>query len=130
MRKFVAAGALFGLVAVAAGAFGAHALEARLDARMLAVWETAAKYQFYHALALMACAWLSTQTPSKWARAAGWAFVAGVLIFSGSLYVMALSGIKWLGAITPLGGLTMIAGWFCCFMAALQLKERGEASRG
>lgn len=130
MRRFVAAGALLGLVAVAAGAFGAHALEARLDARMLAVWETAAKYQFYHALALLGCGWLTTQTPSKWARAAGWAFLVGVLIFSGSLYVMALSGIKWLGAITPFGGLTMIAGWFFCFMAALKLNERGGAPRG
>lgn len=121
MRIFIALASLLGLVGVAAGAFGAHALEARLDADMLDVWETAAKYQMYHALALIAAGWLVGQTQSGWATAAGWAFFAGTLIFSGTLYVLALSGIKWLGAITPLGGTALIVGWFCCFMAALKL---------
>lgn len=121
MKLFVAMGSLLGLLGVAAGAFGAHALEARLDADMLAVWETAAKYQMYHALALFGAAWLVGQTQSTWATAAGWAFLGGVVVFSGTLYVLALSGIKWLGAITPIGGTAMIVGWFCCFMAALKL---------
>jgi uncharacterized membrane protein YgdD (TMEM256/DUF423 family) len=121
MKIFIALASLLGLVAVAAGAFGAHALEARLDADMLDVWETAAKYQMYHALALFGAAWLFDQTGSAWATTAGWAFFGGTIIFSGTLYVLALSGIKWLGAITPLGGTAMIVGWFCCFMAALKL---------
>ncbi len=121
MRIFIALASLLGLIGVAAGAFGAHALEARLDTDMLDVWETAAKYQMYHALALIAAGWLVGQTQSGWATAAGWAFFAGTLIFSGTLYVLALSGIKWLGAITPLGGTALIVGWFCCFMAALKL---------
>jgi uncharacterized membrane protein YgdD (TMEM256/DUF423 family) len=121
MKIFVALASLLGLFAVAAGAFGAHALEARLDADMLDVWETAAKYQMYHALALFGAAWLFGQTGSGWATAAGWAFFGGTLVFSGTLYVLALSGIKWLGAITPIGGVALIVGWFCCFMAALKL---------
>ncbi|QDG51649.1 DUF423 domain-containing protein [Persicimonas caeni] len=121
MKLFVAMGSLLGLLGVAAGAFGAHALEARLDADMLAVWETAAKYQMYHALALFGAAWLVGQTQTTWATVAGWAFLGGVVVFSGTLYVLALSGIKWLGAITPIGGTAMIVGWFCCFMAALKL---------
>lgn len=121
MKLFVAMGSLLGLLGVAAGAFGAHALETRLDADMLAVWETAAKYQMYHALALIGAAWLVGQTQSAWATAAGWAFLGGVVVFSGTLYVLALSGIKWLGAITPIGGTALILGWFCCFMAALKL---------
>ncbi|MFP4597408.1 MAG: DUF423 domain-containing protein [Persicimonas sp.] len=121
MKIFIALASLLGLIGVAAGAFGAHALEARLDADMLDVWETAAKYQMYHALALIAAGWLVGQTQSGWATAAGWAFFAGTLIFSGTLYVLALTGIKWLGAITPLGGTALIVGWFCCFMAALKL---------
>ena len=121
MKLFVALGSLLGLLAVAAGAFGAHALEARLDTPMLDVWETAATYQMYHALALFGAAWLFGQTGSGWATAAGWSFFGGTVVFSGTLYVLALSGIKWLGAITPLGGTAMIVGWFCCFMAALKL---------
>lgn len=121
MKIFIALGSLLGLLAVAAGAFGAHALEAKLDADMLEVWETAAKYQMYHALAMFGAAWLVQQTQSAWATTAGWAFFGGALVFSGTLYILALSGIKWLGAITPLGGTAMIVGWFCCFMAALKL---------
>jgi uncharacterized membrane protein YgdD (TMEM256/DUF423 family) len=121
MKLFIAFGSILGLLAVAAGAFGAHALEGRLDAHMLDVWDTAAKYQIYHALALFAAAWLVGQTASTWASAAGWSFFAGTLVFSGTLYILAASGIKWLGAITPIGGLALMAGWFCCFMAALKL---------
>src|SRR5690554_153559 len=121
MKLFIIFGALLGLLAVAAGAFGAHALENHLDARMLEIWETAARYQIYHALALFGAAWLVTQSPSGWASAAGWAFFIGTLIFSGSLYILALSGIKWLGAITPIGGVSLMIGWFSCLMAAFKL---------
>ena len=121
MKIFVVLASLLGMTGVAAGAFGAHALEARLDADMLEIWETAARYQMYHALALFGAAWLFGQTESSWATAGGWAFLGGVLIFSGTLYVLALSGVRWLGAITPLGGTALIVGWFCCLMAALKL---------
>lgn len=122
MKLFIIFGSILGLLGVAAGAFGAHALENHLDASMLDIWETAAKYQLYHALALFGAAWLVTQSPSSWANAAGWAFFIGTIIFSGSLYILTLSGIKWLGAITPIGGVSLMAGWFCCMMAALKLK--------
>ena len=122
MKLFVMIGSVFGLLGVAAGAFGAHGLEERLSAEMLETWGTAARYQMYHALALFGAAWLFDQTESVWATAAAALFVAGVLIFSGSLYALALSGIKWLGAITPIGGLALIAGWGCCIVAALNLE--------
>ncbi len=122
MKNFVALGSLLGLLAVAAGAFGAHALQGKLDPHMIDIWETGAKYQMYHALAMFGAAWLVSQTQSAWATAAGWAFFGGTIIFSGSLYVLAASGIRWLGAITPIGGTAMIVGWFCCFMAALKLR--------
>lgn len=121
MKLFAVLGAIFAGLAVAAGAFGAHALEARLDERMLQIWETAARYQMYHGLGLLAVAWLAGQTQHTAATVAGWAFVAGIALFSGSLYVLALSGIKWLGAITPLGGLAFLAGWIACFVAATRL---------
>ncbi|AWV90782.1 DUF423 domain-containing protein [Bradymonas sediminis] len=123
MKLFVIFGSVLGLLAVASGAFGAHALENHLDAPMLEIWETAAKYQMYHALALFGAAWLVTQDPtSNWANTAGWAFFIGTLIFSGSLYILTLSGIKWLGAITPIGGVSLMVGWFSCLMAAIKLK--------
>lgn len=110
-KTFWVLGCLFGMTAVAAGAFGAHALRARLPADLLAVFETGARYQMYHALALLAVAWAAERWPSGAAVAAGWAFVAGIVVFSGSLYVLALSGARWLGAVTPLGGVAFLAGW-------------------
>jgi uncharacterized membrane protein YgdD (TMEM256/DUF423 family) len=112
-RVFFALGSLSGLVAVAAGAFGAHGLRSRLAPDLLAVFETAARYQMYHALALIAVAWATTRWPGSLVSWAGWLFTAGTLIFSGSLYALALSGLRWLGAITPLGGLCFLAGWLC-----------------
>jgi uncharacterized membrane protein YgdD (TMEM256/DUF423 family) len=94
-------GASLAALAVAAGAFGAHALANRLEPRMLEVWETAARYNMYHALGLFVAAWLGWQTQTTAAQAAAFAFLAGIVLFSGSLYTMALSGVKWLGAITP-----------------------------
>ena len=120
-RTFFVLGALFSGLAVAAGAFGAHGLRGRLEPDMLAVFETGARYQMYHGLALLAVAWAAERWPAGHALAAGWLFVAGIAIFSGSLYVLSISGVRWLGAITPLGGLCFLAGW-----AALAL----TASRG
>jgi uncharacterized membrane protein YgdD (TMEM256/DUF423 family) len=85
---------------------------------MLEIWETAVRYQLYHALALLAVAWVVTRWPSAAATAAGWLFIAGTLVFSGSLYALSLSGIRWLGAITPIGGVAFIAGWACLIWAA------------
>ena len=110
-RLFFALGAALAGVAVAAGAFGAHGLRGRLEPDMLAVFETAVRYQMYHALALFAVAWATARWPDGSAGLAGWLFVAGIAIFSGSLYGLALSGTRWLGAITPLGGLCFLAGW-------------------
>jgi uncharacterized membrane protein YgdD (TMEM256/DUF423 family) len=119
-RLFVTLGALSGFIAVGAGAFGAHALRARLAPDMLAVFETAARYQMYHALALVLVAWVATRWPGSFAVYAGWLFVAGTLLFSGSLYLMALTGIRWLGAITPLGGAAFLAGWVALALATRQ----------
>jgi len=119
-RLFIALGALAGCMSVGAGAFAAHSLRARLSAEMLAVFETAARYQMYHALGLLAVAWAAGRWPGTVTSSAGWLFVAGIVIFSGSLYVMALTGMRWLGAVTPLGGLSFMAGWLCLAWAALR----------
>lgn len=112
-RVFFALGAVSGFISVAAGAFGAHALRSRLTPEYLAVFETAARYQMYHALALLAVAWAIPRGSGSTAQWAGWLFVVGTVLFSGSLYALALSGIRWLGAITPLGGVAFLAGWLC-----------------
>jgi len=106
----LAVAAVNALVAVAAGAFGAHLLEKRLDERHLKIWETAARYHMYHALAMALCA-LAARAGLVGAARAGWVMQAGVVIFVGSLYVLAVTGIKVLGAITPLGGVLMMVGW-------------------
>lgn len=85
---------------------------------MLAVFEVAVRYQMYHALALIATAWMATKWPSSIVTTSGWCFVIGTILFSGSLYLLSLSGLKWLGAITPLGGLAFLAGWACMVWAA------------
>jgi uncharacterized membrane protein YgdD (TMEM256/DUF423 family) len=119
-RVFFALGALSALVAVAAGAFGAHALRERLAPEMLAVFEVGARYHMYHALALLAAAWAIGRWPGGTAVTAGWLFVAGTLVFSGSLYLLSLTGQRWLGAVTPLGGLAFILGWAALAWAALR----------
>jgi len=106
------------LIAVAAGAFGAHALRLRLPADRLLIFETGARYQMYHALALIAVAWVMARWPGVWGERAGWLFVVGTVLFSGSLYALALSGVRWLGAITPFGGVAFLAGWCCLFLAS------------
>ena len=112
-RIFFLIGAVSAFVGVAAGAFGAHGLKERLGADMLAVFETGVRYQMYHAFALFAAAWAWSRWPGSLTTASGWLFVAGTIIFSGSLYVLSLTGLRWLGAITPLGGLAFLFGWLC-----------------
>jgi uncharacterized membrane protein YgdD (TMEM256/DUF423 family) len=119
-KTFAAAGSLLGLLGVALGAFGAHALKNRLAPDMLAVFEVGVRYQMYHALALIGVAWACTRWPGGWTSASGWLFVAGTVIFSGSLYALALSGQRWLGAVTPLGGLGLLAGWACLAWAVMK----------
>ena len=104
-------GAISGFVSVAAGAFGAHGLKARLTADMLAIFETGARYQMYHALAIVLAGVLVSIRPHPGFSGAGWAWLIGTLLFSGSLYALALSGIKVLGAVTPFGGLAFLIGW-------------------
>ena len=104
-------GAACAFLAVAFGAFGAHSLKAILAPDMLAVFETGVRYQMYHALALLFVGWACWQFPQASFHIAGWLFAAGILLFSGSLYVLTLSGVRWLGAITPLGGACFLAGW-------------------
>ena len=104
-------GSIFMFLGVALGAFGAHALRSRLSEDMLAIFETGTRYHFYHALGLFAVAWISKNYPSGLVSAAGWAFVFGIAIFSGSLYVLSISGVRWWGAITPIGGVAFLVGW-------------------
>lgn len=122
-RTFFLIASLFGGLSVALGAFGAHALRDRIEASLLANYQTGVSYMFYHALALFAVAWAISRWPSSslpvWA---GWLFVAGIAIFSGSLFVMAFTGLRWLGAITPIGGVAFIAGWLLLAWTAWQGK--------
>lgn len=122
MTRFILATAgLYGLLGVALGAFGAHALAARLGTDMQAIWHTGVEYQFYHALALLAVGvLLRNGLTGNWLHAAALCFAIGILIFSGSLYVLALSGARWWGAITPVGGLFLIGGWVALFVAVLR----------
>jgi uncharacterized membrane protein YgdD (TMEM256/DUF423 family) len=110
-RGFFILGSLSALIAVAAGAFGAHGLRSRLTPDMLAVFETGVRYQMTHALALLATAWAATRWPGAAVHGAGWLFVTGTLLFSGSLYVLALTGQRGWGAVTPVGGLLWLVAW-------------------
>ena len=121
-RLFLIIAALSGAVSVGAGAFGAHALRARLEPRLLEVFQTGAQYQMYHALALLGVAWVASRWPGALSTASGWLFVAGTVLFSGSLYAMALTGVRALGAITPLGGVCFIAGWVALALAVMRAR--------
>jgi uncharacterized membrane protein YgdD (TMEM256/DUF423 family) len=123
-RPHLVLGAISGGLAVAAGAFGAHALRAHLDAGALAIWETGARYQMYHALALVVIGAAGERLAGAWARRAGWCFVAGTVLFSGSLYLLAVTGTSWLGAITPLGGVAFLGGWGCLAVAGYRMPDR------
>lgn len=117
-RVFFALGAIFAFLAVAAGAFGAHALKARLAPERLAQFELAARYQMYHALALIAAAWAVEKFPGGASRASGWLFVVGILIFCGTVYGLAFGAPRWFGAITPIGGASFLTGWLLLAFAA------------
>lgn len=119
MRLWTVLGAANAFIAVAAGAFGAHGLRSRLSDRMLQVFETGVRYQMFHALGLLFVAWLSSQKGAV-ADPAGWAFTAGIALFSGSLYLLALTGVTRLGMVTPFGGLCFLAGWGLVIRAALR----------
>jgi uncharacterized membrane protein YgdD (TMEM256/DUF423 family) len=121
-RVFLLLGAVYGLLGVAFGAFGAHALRARLTPELLAVYHTGVEYQFYHALALLAVGLLALQRGVAPLPLAGWCFALGVPLFSGSLYLLALTGTRWLGAITPFGGLLFLVGWGALIAAVLRTK--------
>lgn len=110
-RRFFILGSVFGLLGVAGGAFAAHSLRDHLSAELLNVFETGIRYQMYHAFALLAAGWGLEKYRSRHFERAGWAFVAGVALFSGSLYIMAVTGIRWVGIITPFGGVAFLAGW-------------------
>ena len=110
-RTFAVVGVVSAALAVAFGAFGAHALRDRVTPDLANVFEVGARYHMYHALGLIGVAWMASRWPGVATNAAGWLFVAGTILFSGSLYAMTLTGQRWLGAITPLGGVAFIAGW-------------------
>lgn len=116
--QWFAAGCVLMALGIAAGAFAAHGLKGRLSADALDLWQTAARYHIYHALGLLAVAYAATRWSSALVPAAGWLFAAGIVLFAGSLYLLALTDLKPLGAITPLGGLCFIAGWCCLALAA------------
>ena len=117
-RLFAGLGALFALTAVGLGAFAAHGLRSHLPATMVEVFETGVRYQMYHALGLFAVAWETARWPGVATSAAGWLFVAGTVLFCGSLYALSTSGARWLGAVTPIGGFAFLLGWLALGWAA------------
>ena len=110
-RLFFALGALSALLAVAAGAFGAHGLRHRMAPDTLGIFEVGARYHMYHALGLFVVAWATSRWPQSSAPLAGWSFIFGIIVFSGSLYILTMTGMRWLGAITPIGGVAFLIGW-------------------
>jgi len=117
-RVFFLIGSVSAFIAVGLGAFAAHGLKSRLAPAMLGTFETGVRYHMYHALALLAVGWACSRWPGSAANASGWLFVLGTVLFSGSLYALSLSGVRWLGAITPFGGVAFLAGWLCLAWAA------------
>ncbi len=121
MSAWIVIGSISGLISVAMGAFGAHALSETLDPKMLSVYHTAAQYEMYHALALVALGiWVAQHSAAPWISISGWSFTIGSILFSGSLYLLAITGIRWLGAITPAGGLLFMVGWATFAVSALK----------
>ncbi len=120
VASWFAIGAVLCGLGVTLGAFGAHGLRGRLTPEMLAVFETGIRYHLLHAVALLAVAWASARWPNVWVGVSGWLFIGGIVIFSGSLYLLAVTGTRWLGAITPIGGLCFILGWATLAMGTLK----------
>jgi uncharacterized membrane protein YgdD (TMEM256/DUF423 family) len=123
MKLFLTVGAISGALAVILGAFGAHLLKQLISPEMLAVYKTGVEYQFYHTFALLTIGLLMHLKPSKILRLSGYFFIAGTLIFSGFLYLLAITGIKVLGAIVPIGGVLFITGWICLLIHILKVKN-------
>lgn len=121
LRSFLMLAAFFGFTGVALGAFAAHGLKSRLSAEYLAIFHTGVTYQLVHTLALLGVALLATQIPGRLITWAGASFAIGILLFSGSLYLLTLTGISKLGVVTPFGGLAFLVGWFCLGLAAWRL---------
>ena len=124
---FIGLGALSAFISVAAGAFGAHALKQVLDTDMLAVYHTAVDYQFFHSIGLMVIGALHKISPRHCHSAAAWSMLAGIILFSGSLYILSTTGIKWLGMITPIGGVSFLAAWL---ILALSYLAGGHTKEG
>ncbi len=123
-RWLVAMAGGLGFLAVALGAFGAHGLQDKLEPKMLTTFEVGVRYHMYHALALLATAWLSSQLPgSRLPAAAGVSFLIGIVLFSGVLYVLALTGARWLGMVAPLGGTAFMVGWVLLALAGWKLRQ-------
>ena len=118
-KTFLLLGAVAAFLGVALGAFGAHGLRARLSPEMMAVFQTGVQYHMYHALALILVSGIMGRMSGWLVQTAGWCFVAGIVFFSGSLYLLAITGVTMLGAITPIGGLLFLAGWACLAFAAI-----------
>ena len=118
-RLFFCLGAGFAGLAVLIGSFGTHFLSKRISTELLNVFEIGSRYQMYHALGLLIVAWSMCQWKSQFLNVAGWSFVIGILIFSGSLYVLSFTGARWLGALTPIGGVSLILGWVCLAISAI-----------
>jgi len=117
-RTFFALGSVLAFLGIAAGAFAAHGLKGHLTADQLDIWETGARYHMYQSLGLLGVAWATTRWPGGATTAAGWLFVAGVILFSGSLYLLAVTHVRVLGAITPIGGVCFLVGWALLALAA------------
>ena len=123
-RVFLICGALFGFLAVALGAFGTHGLKGRLEPKQLEIFEVAVRYQMYHALALLGVAWASSRWPGRLTAWAGRLMVGGIVVFSGSLYLLCLTATPAWGAVTPLGGLALMGGWLCLAWSAMRSGKR------
>lgn len=121
MKVFIILGAINAFLAVALGAFGAHGLEGKVSDHYLDVWETAVQYQMFHAAGLFAVGILMQLTDASFLNTAGWLMLAGIIFFSGSLYVLALSGVSVLGAITPIGGVLFLAAWVLVIIGFIKL---------
>lgn len=124
-RRFVIIAAVVAALGVGIGAFGSHGLRSHFEANptLEPTFETAAQYHLVHALGLFVAAWVASRWPSRWANAGGWLLLAGVILFSGSLYVLSILNIRVMGAVAPLGGTAFILGWLCLGMAAWKARE-------
>jgi len=125
--KWLIVGAVNGLIAVGAGAFGAHVLKTRLDADAMNAFDVGVRYQMYHALALLAVAWMCHAKPSRAATGAGVCMFLGIILFTGSLFGLSLLGWRWLGPVTPLGGVSFMVGWLLLAIAAMNRRGVAES---